>query len=189
MQIQSKIPAFDDFSHVLAQADAFTSPSEIHGVLCGFVCTGRRINGEYWLDSLLKQLEAQVAPAAQRQKMVISLYDAAWRQLVSMDPQFNLLLPGEQRSLGERAEALSNWCQGFLYGLGVTGHLVEDLASEEAHEALRCMTELAKLDFNDIEVNEMDQIAYTGVVEYIRSAVMVLYSELSKGVGKKSHLH
>ena len=48
MQIQAKSPAFDDFYHLLTQAEVVTSPAEIHGMLCGFVCVGPKLNGGFY---------------------------------------------------------------------------------------------------------------------------------------------
>ena len=47
-----------------------------------------------------------------------NVYDAMVRTLAGNDSAFAPLLPDDDAPLAERADALSMWCQGFLYGLG-----------------------------------------------------------------------
>ena len=77
MQIQAKSPAFDDFYHLLTQAEVVTSPAEIHGMLCGFVCVGPKLNGGFLIDILLKRLGTRPRFMLGSQGAVVGLYDAA----------------------------------------------------------------------------------------------------------------
>ena len=61
MQIQANTLAFDDFYRLLSQTDVTTSLAEIHGVLCGFICVGTKLNGGFWIDSLLKRLGVRLS--------------------------------------------------------------------------------------------------------------------------------
>ena len=56
---------------------------------------------------------------------------------------------------------------------------IDDDAPETIHEALRCISEIAKLNFDQIEVTQMDSVAYEGVIDFITSAVPMIYSSLS----------
>lgn len=180
MQIQPKIPAFDDFSYVLAQADTPTSPSELHGVLSGLVCVEHRLNGGSWLDIILKRMGSHARlDSSKHQEMVLGLYDVICRQIGGFEEEFQLLLPSENRPLAERAKALSNWCQGFLYGFALGGDPIDDETSDVVHEAVRCISEIAQLDFNQIEITEMDGVAYEGVIEFITNSVPLIYSSLT----------
>lgn len=187
MQIQSKIPAFDDVFHLLVQADTQTTPSEIHGVLCGFICVGSRLNGKFWLDTLLKRLETFGTFAAEQQDLILSIYDAACRQLSGVEGEFRLLLPAATSSLTERAEALSEWCQGFLYGLSLAGNPIDTYVSEDVHEALRSITDIAKLNFDNIEIDEMDKTAYQNVSNYVESSIVMIYNELTDSLPSASN--
>jgi yecA family protein len=185
MQIQPKTPAFEDFSGALMEADAMTNPAEIHGILAGLICTGQRLDGKFWFDAVLKLLATRANFSTAQRNLIIELYDTVCRQLNGHEDEFYLLLPSAERPLIDRATALSYWCEGFLYGLGLGGaNPAIDHASLEAREALRCMTELAKLDLERVDVSEknseMDQFAYQGVIEYVRIAVMTMYTEFAK---------
>lgn len=180
MQVGPKILAFDDFSCVLAEADSLANPAEIHGILCGLICSGQKIDGKFWFHTVLKLFESRAHIAARHRSMVIDLYDASCRQLSGLDSEFQMLLPDSNQSLSRRAEALSQWCQGFLFGLRLPDSSIEKEASEETRDALRCISELAQLDFASIEIREVDNKAYSGVVEFVRSAVSVLYEEFTE---------
>ncbi|OIZ99197.1 hypothetical protein BEV13_06125 [Rickettsiella grylli] len=178
MQTQSKTPAFDDFYHLLTQAEVVTSPAEIHGMLCGFVCVGPKLNGGFLIDILLKRLGNRPPFMLGSQDAIVSLYDAACRQLSGLQT-FQLLLPNAQHQLEERAEALSLWCQGFLYGLGLGGSTIEDETPDVIHEALYCIAEIAKLNMNRLEIMELNKLAYDEAIEFITHAIPLIYEELT----------
>jgi uncharacterized protein YgfB (UPF0149 family) len=177
MQIQANPHAFDDFYHMLNQTEVVASPAEIHGMLCGFVCVGPRLNGGFWIDILLKRLSVKPRLMLEPQGAVVGLYDAACRQLGGMQ-SFKLLLPGEQYELGKRAEALSLWCEGFLYGLGLGGSFFDEQTSDTVCEALFCIAEIAKLDISQLKVSNLDGMAYQEAIEFITLAVPLIYEEL-----------
>jgi uncharacterized protein YgfB (UPF0149 family) len=178
MQIQAKSPAFDDFYHLLTQAEVVTSPAEIHGMLCGFICVGPKLNGGFLIDILLKRLGTRPRFMLGSQGAVVGLYDAACRQLSGLQ-NFQLLLPDERHELEERAEALSLWCEGFLYGLGLGGSSIEEETPDVIHEALYCIAEIAKLEISHLEVTELDRLAYDEAIEFITHAIPLIYEELT----------
>ncbi len=178
MQIQAKSPAFDDFYHLLTQAEVVTSPAEIHGMLCGFICVGPKLNGGFLIDILLRRLDTRPRFMLGSQGAVVGLYDAACRQLSGLQ-SFQLLLPDERHELEERAEALSRWCEGFLYGLGLGGSSIEEETPDIIHEALYCIAEIAKLEISHLEVTELDGLAYDEAIEFITHAIPLIYEELT----------
>lgn len=177
MQVQTKIPAFDDFSGIMAQGDLMANPAELHGILVGFICIGQKFDGKFWFDTMLKQLANRSCLAMQQRGAIIDLYDKTCRQLSEGTNEFQLMLPTEQQSFLARAEALSHWCQGFLYGFRLEEGLRPPV-SQGLKNAVHCISEIAKLDFSEIEVSEMDQPAYLAAVECVRIAVITTYSEL-----------
>jgi yecA family protein len=195
MQIQvNPPPAFDDFYRLLSQSEVVTSPAEIHGMLCGFVCVGSKLNGGFWIDILLKRLGVRSSRLMLGSHgAVVGLYDAACRQLSGLQ-SFKLLLPDAQQELEQRAEALSLWCEGFLYGLGLGGSSFDEETSDSVHEALFCIAEIAKLDVSQLEVTELDRLAYDDAIDFITQAIPLIYEELTHypaegGAGGSRYLH
>lgn len=179
MQIVPKILDFENFSYLLAEADSLASPAEIHGILCGIICSGQKMDGNFWFHTVLKLFESRAYLAPRHREMVLELYDSTCRQLGGLGSEFQLLLPDPSNSLPRRAEALSYWCQGFLYGIQLADSAISKGTSEENYNALSCISEIAQLDFRSIEVREIDNKAYVGVVEFVTDAVTSLYKELS----------
>lgn len=197
MQIESKIPVFDDFSHHWFQTEGLANPAETHGILAGLICTGQKLNGKFWFDTVLRLAGIGEEMAGSYQNIVVGLYDVTCRQLSGIESEFQLLLPNDSIPFTERAMALSDWCQGFIYGLDwADSPAMAEQMVEEVQEAMRCISELAKLDFTKIEITENDRAAFMSVAEFVRSAVIMIYAELidqqiehieaNKGTG---HLH
>src|SRR5690606_26089158 len=69
---------------------------------------------------------------------------------------FDLLLPDDSLPLAKRAEALFDWCRGFLGGFGLA-HGDKPL-SDEAGEAL---ADLGRLAFASVDENESDDESLT----------------------------
>lgn len=186
MHVQPKPTAFDDFYHLLSQAEVMTSPAEIHGVLCGFICVGNKLNGEFSIDILLQRLGGRTPDVEMGPQggALVGLYDVACRQLSGLQ-SFELLLPKPQQALSIRAEALSLWCEGFLYGLSFLGGMLEEELSESVSEALHCIAEIARLDVSQFEVSELDKKAYEEALDFVTQAIPLIHEELIQAVEQK----
>jgi hypothetical protein len=177
MQVQAKMPVFDELSCILAQADSLTNPAEIHGILCGLICAGRKLDGQFWLHTAFRLIEARAHfPSSQRDR-IIELYDSICRQLSGLDGEFQILLPNEAQPILERAASLTQWCYGFLYGLAFVDSAIMEIFAEESRDVLHSISEIAKLDYANIEVSDMDISAYLNVAEFVRSSIVRLYNE------------
>ncbi len=84
--------------------------------------------------------------------------------------EFAPLLPDDDEPLAERATALAQWCQGFLYGLG-TGRLnsIDELPGEVG-EIVHDLTEISRATPGEEDPTEDDEQAYAELVEFVRVA-------------------
>ncbi|CSB79008.1 Putative conserved exported protein precursor [Vibrio cholerae] len=99
-------------------------------------------------------------------------------QLVDTDFELSLLLPeGEgEEALFELADAVAEWINHFISGLGLSGANLKH-ASVEAKEALEDLEEMSKLG-----IDEEDDLAEQAelleqVIEHIKACVLVLHAE------------
>ncbi|MCY1558840.1 hypothetical protein D9M68_958120 [compost metagenome] len=99
-----------------------------------------------------------------------------------------LLLPSDDAPLRERAAALGQWCQGFLGGFGLTAR--DSALSAEAMEVLQDLSAIAQVQ-NALEESEDGENDYMEVMEYLRVALLLLFSECAKPVAAavKPSLH
>jgi uncharacterized protein YgfB (UPF0149 family) len=95
------------------------------------------------------------------------------------------LLPDDDTPLAMRADALSQWCQGFLYGLGsgTTGDPAE--VSVEAAEIIRDFTEITQVGVDADEQTEDNEVAFAEVLEFVRVGVQLLFVELAPARGEE----
>jgi uncharacterized protein len=98
-----------------------------------------------------------------------------------------LLLPGEDARLSEQVEALQQWCQGFLFGLGTSSSTSETAANwpDEIREIVKDITEFTKLD-TDVEGEEAEN-DFMEITEYLRAAVVFVHTELNSGDDRTVH--
>ena len=84
-----------------------------------------------------------------------------------------------------RADALSLWCQGFLYGLGSGTTSDPGQVSLEAGEIIRDLTEITHVGVEADEETEENEAAFAEVVEFVRVGVQLLFVELAPARGEE----
>ena len=100
-----------------------------------------------------------------------------------------LLLPSDDAPLTERAAALGQWCQGFLAGFGLNSRDSSAL-SVEATEVLQDLAAIAQVQ-DALEESDDGESDYMEVMEYLRVAPLLLFTETNKTVAPaaKPSLH
>ncbi|MDI9818970.1 YecA family protein [Tatlockia sp. PL877] len=171
------LPAYDAFVDAISMLSLPVSGSELHGVMCGYLCAGAPLEGEAYLRALTvnskREEETRVAALA-----MFDVFAISQQQLANFDFTFQLLLPDETESLMIRAQAFGEWCEGFAQGMTMAGIGHEQLHEEESQEALHHILEFAQLDYEALEVEEEDEKALVEVSEYARMAVLRIYEDL-----------
>ena len=175
---------FPEIVRVLELLSSSLSAAEGHGCLCGALCTSAHYPLERWLAEIVP--DDAPADAAPDQALQL-LFEDTLHALRSDQMEFQPLLPDDQETLEQRAQALSQWCQGFLYGFG-TGHPVkpEDMTNNVG-EILRDMTHIGRAVTELGEASEEEEQAYSDVVEYIRVGVQLIHDELDAVRSAEGH--
>lgn len=170
----ASIPVFDELQRALVASRALTDAAEAHGTLVGSLCATRCSLAD-WLAEILPDGRAE-SRAAEHLREV---FEATSGSLTDGVLSFVPLLPPDDAPLPDRAVALGEWCQGFLYGLG-SGAAVPDAVAlpGEAGELLRDMTEITRVDVDPEDDPEANEAAYAELVEYVRVGVHLLYEHL-----------
>lgn len=175
----------DSFSYRLierlAEDHPDSSASEMHGALSGMLCTNPGLAYESWLQALFAE---EIGALNEGDHDVLrKLYESTRAELTASDLSFELLLPDDEDSLAERARALGNWCQGFLFGLAQQAG--ERHWSEESEEVLRDFAEISRLVSEGS--SEEDEEAYTEIAEYVRMGVQLIRSEFEAVPRQRLH--
>ena len=170
-----RLPDYETLSELLLPLELPISLSEIHGLLCGYLALGADSQAETYLRALLsskKNTQSRTLTLA-----LFELHAISQQQLAEFGFDFQMLLPNEEASLNERAQAFSDWCEGFSQAITLSG-LAIDTLDDDTQNALQHITEFADLDHESLHVDEDDERALLDITEYTRMAVIQLYTEL-----------
>ncbi|MFG0171751.1 UPF0149 family protein [Legionella pneumophila] len=170
------LPKYDDFVQSISVLALTMSGSELHGIMCGYLCAGTDSQGEAYIRALLNNKKDEQSRNALLS--MFSVFSISQQQMNNFDFEFEMLLPDDDESLVTRAQAFSEWCEGFTQGLTIAGVGMEQFYEEESQDALQHLIEFAELDCESLEVGEEDERALMEVSEYTRMAVLRLHSDL-----------
>jgi predicted dienelactone hydrolase len=117
-------------------------------------------------------------------------------KLVSAERAFSevgipwLLMTGtkDDAPIGDRASALGQWCQGFLYGLGSRPLPDPESLPEQVGEIVRDLTSITQVGVDDSESDESNEQAYLELVEFVRVGAQLLFEELARYRGDPAPL-
>lgn len=173
---QLHLPKYDDFVDSIAPLNLPISASELHGMMCGYLCAGADNQG----DAYLRALTGNKNDETHRQVslLLFSVYSVSQQQITNFAFEVELLLPDDDQALADRAKAFGEWCEGFVQALTLAGIDADQFYEEEAQEALQHITEFAELDYESLEVSDEDESALMEVSEYTRMAILRLHADL-----------
>ena len=164
---------YNEVAAALAGVEARLSAAEAQGMLCGLFCAPQTPEAAAWIAQVLDGLAPRGEPAREVLEALSQLYEDTRDRLENDSLEFELLLPDDAQPIGERATALGEWCEGFLFGLGLAGSHDPAKLPREANEVVNDLTEIARVDAA-AEADEDSEIAYTELVEYLRAATLLV---------------
>ena len=168
---------FDRVQTALEKLGANVDAAEAHGTLSALLIDNTGFAA--WLGHTLDELPDKGNVLAAEQLGVLEqLFEYTREQLGDEDLSFELLLPDDTDDFGLRLLGLSGWCQGFLYGFGVSGATIEDTLDDESHECLSDLLEISKLGYDEEASDETEQ-QYIEIVEHVRVAILLLNESLN----------
>jgi uncharacterized protein YgfB (UPF0149 family) len=164
---------YTEIQRSLAHSHALAEPAEAHGQLAGALCALVPYRMEDWLAEILP--ETSLAMGAD--PVLQTLYHSTVAALAGQEMDFDLLIPGEDRPIEERTQALTLWCTGFLYGLGTSAADPQRLPGELG-EIVRDLTEITHADVDATDSTEANESALAELVEFVRVGVQLVFDEL-----------
>lgn len=166
---------YAELQRILGDAQGLTDAAEAHGTLAGALCAA----GGYRLDDWLGEILPDARIDRLTRESCRAFFDATAQALGGADMAFEVLLPGDEQPIDERAAALGLWCQGFLYGLGTSA--IDDVTRlpGEVGELVRDLSEITRIGVDGAESAETNESAYAELVEFVRVGVQLLFEELA----------
>ena len=163
------------------ESDASGSAAEVHGALSGRLCMDSASGHQPWLDEYFGSGLAALQEASRSR--LHQLFEQTRQQLADFEFAFAPLLPDDEAALADRAQALGEWCHGFLQGMGYTGKAAD--WPGECGEILQDFVEIVRLDPDSN--GEADETAYAELTEYVRVGVQVIHSALRAATPPQRH--
>ena len=185
--MSSPSPSHAELAAVLTRLACAAGASDLHGSLIGYLCMG----GVAQAEGLLERLESTGDHAADAAAIDVfeELIEQAQTQLDDPDLGFAPLLPHVEQPLPLRAEALRDWCRGFLGGLGLGGLAGDVALSAEGSEILGDFGAIAAAHFDYADDDEEDENALAEVLEFVRVGTLLLHAELGALARADDSLH
>jgi yecA family protein len=172
---------FDELANHLVEQGLQTSPSDIHGCLCGLLAAGAAVEPELALAALTESMDLELR--GELAERVMSLYTVSGAALEDEEFDFHPLLPDDEMDIVSRTEALAGWCKGFMTGFALVSAgastAAENVVSKDTTEVLKDFAAMALAEAAD-EDRENDEAAeedYFELVEFIRFATLNIYMD------------
>jgi yecA family protein len=166
------LPTFAQLNQTLDKTALKLHASQVHGLISGLLCGKPTERSQGWEALITGEDDKKTA-----HEVLQSVYDSTAVSLSDYLFQFQLVLPDDNTTLGERAEALTVWCQGFLTGLKLAEVPLVGREPSELTEAINDLIEIAKMNYDQVIESEEDESAFAELVEYVRMAVVFIYQE------------
>lgn len=170
-------PGFEALARALDAARAGSTAPEVHGMLCAQLCSPRPFDAEGWLGDVFGAEPGTPAALERCSGLLAALARETSAELAGGEFALRLLLPGDEQPLAERAAALGEWCEGFLYGLGLAGPVNPRDFGREGAEFLADLGAICRVDARGAE-GELDEAAFAELVEYVRAGAALVREAL-----------
>ncbi len=168
---------YDKLNEILTTSGAGINASECHGFLCALICGSGQVREQNIRDYFLLDTDEIVNPEECFTQLQ-SLAEAISSKLYSDDLELELLLANENDAMLEKMRSLTEWCQGFMSGLGLSGLQQEQIPSE-SQELIEDFYKIARLDTSEEEATaEGNDFALMELTEYVRMGTIFIFEEL-----------
>ncbi|HCL38289.1 MAG TPA: YecA family protein [Marinobacter hydrocarbonoclasticus] len=185
---------FERWANVFTAHQAFSHPSELHGVLCGRLAAGSRIEEPEWLAMVCEHMGLAEGAAEESDDLapfMNSAYGKTLKQLQSSDMSFQPLLPDDDYAIEQRLEALVAWVRGFLEGMALAAGASLGQAPDEIRELIEDMVAISQLSEDEESDDESEQ-QLLEITEYVRLGALAVFTEFNepeKPAGESPTLH
>lgn len=171
------MPTYQQIHDALSLSHNLISPAELHGMLCGFICTGiKQLDNNNFSDILMLALPDD--DTTEVNLILNALFTQTQAQIQQFEMSFRLLLPHDEADLEERAIEFGKWCEGFLTSIHFSKLTNLYRNQDEVNDILLKLNAAAKLQFNNLQYSEEDEYYFMEVTEFVRLSVFAIYHEL-----------
>ncbi len=170
---------FDDLEDLLTRFHIPQGTAESHGFLTGYLCVSESLTEEAILEFFLADVDSESVFLPDCLAAFEALAEDIHQQLKDPEFSFQILLPDDSFSIMQRSDALAEWCQGFLSGLGVVGQANWQGLSAQCHDIIADFYKICRLSADEELDDEEAEEALSELYEYVRMGVLYIHDEFS----------
>lgn len=170
---------FEEIANHMLEQGVESSPSNVHGCLCGLLAAGASSEAEVCLEALDQALGLSVYGELAEQ--VMQLYSVTAAALLDDEFDFYPLLPDDEVDIVERTAAMAAWCKGFLAGfahVSAGASKAPPTLSEDSSEILKDFAQISQAAIDEQDSEEELENSYMELVEYLRFAALNVFMDL-----------
>ena len=160
----------DELANHLLEQGQDTSPSRIHGCLCGLLAAGAPGQAEAGLALLCQAMDFNLHGELAGQ--VMQLYRVSAAALEDEEFDFHPLLPDDEIDIQTRTVAVADWASGFLAGFAQVNR---SQVPQDSSEILKDFAAIAEATVDEDDEEEEAENAFMEIVEYLRFASLNIY--------------
>ncbi|WED27071.1 YecA family protein [Vibrio sp. DW001] len=176
---KTTLPDYVTIASGLQASSLSVTPAELHGLLVGMLSGGLSISDKSWQPLVFDYTNDGMGWPDKALKYAESVLSLSIEELTGTDMELFMLLPDDDADLMEMADALSEWVNHFISGLGLVNVALRK-APKDIKEALTDLEEISKLgiDENDDLVEQADLLEQ--VIEHVKACVLTIHAEFGK---------
>ncbi|WP_038342191.1 UPF0149 family protein [Acinetobacter sp. A47] len=160
--MQDDISGWTEWNAHFDGIEEISSPSELHGLLTGIVCVTQAPTADEW-SQILNTLNVPALQPEALESLTDEAEDVA-HALSDDELDYLPMLPDDSHLLGDRVQALADWCAGVVLGFGLaSGHI-----RGEEQELIEHLQDVAAVEFEDSDNDEEGEESYQELYEFVR---------------------
>jgi len=167
----------DNLTQLFQTIELDPSPSEVQGTICGMLCVQledvARLIDSIWFS----QVDLLSNSVKDCRDCVRQMVLTSEQQLTSPEMGLRLYLPDDESNLQLRKIALIDWCEGFLFGVGLAGSEVSTALSDDATAVLQDFVEITRMDTLAKDEGEESEQSLAELIEYTRLGAYLLFDD------------
>lgn len=171
-----RLPDYHQALVELTTASLSVTPAELQGLIAGMLSGGMKQGDENWKTMLFDYTNDGMGWPLNAVTLADSVYAFAIKELSGASMELTLLLPDED-DLMNYADAVSDWVNHFISGIGLAGSNLSQL-SDETKEALADLEEISKLGIDEEDDLNEQAILLEQVIEHVKVCVLTIHSDL-----------
>ena len=172
------LPAYDLVSDAVQHLNQDFDASELHGQLCGLLCTVSEVDMTTWLSPCFPEAGEMERWPVNTVDLLHDVLSVTENQIKSPDFEFILLLPDDEASIDSKVESLGLWCQGFLLGISHGGVTDIKTLPGDVPELVEDMVNIGRIGSYELTSENEDEASYEELMEYVRVGVQLFREEM-----------